>query len=183
MTERIEKHGLKVDARMVEFIEGAALPGTGISADTFWAGLSALIHDLGPKNRALLDVRAEIQGKIDAWHIARRGQPHDAAAYRALLDDIGYLTPEGPDFTIETANVDPEIADLPGPQLVVPVMNARYALNAANARWGSLYDALYGTDALGDLPSGGGYDTARGARVIAWGRAFLDDIAPLAAGS
>ncbi len=183
MTERIEKHGLKVDARMVEFIEGAALPGTGISADTFWAGLSALIHDLGPKNRALLDVRAEIQGKIDAWHIARRGQPHDAAAYRALLDDIGYLTPEGPDFTIETANVDPEIADLPGPQLVVPVMNARYALNAANARWGSLYDALYGTDALGDLPSGGGYDTARGARVIAWGRAFLDDIAPLAVGS
>ncbi|MCC5971469.1 MAG: malate synthase G [Pararhodobacter sp.] len=179
MAERINKDGLQVDPRMVEFIEGQALPGTGISAGHFWSALSGLIHDLGPKNRALLDKRASLQKVIDDWHIARRGKPHDSAAYTEFLREIGYLLPEGPDFSIETANVDPEIAQVPGPQLVVPVMNARYALNAANARWGSLYDALYGTDALGDVPVPGPFDAARGARVVAMAKALLDEFAPL----
>ncbi|SMO42315.1 malate synthase [Thalassovita litoralis] len=183
MSNRIEKYGLQVAPELVNFIEGEALPGTGVVADAFWAGLSALAHDLGPKNRALLEKREEIQQKLDGWHISHRGQPHDAAAYQAFLKEIGYLVPEGADFQIETTGVDPEIATVPGPQLVVPIMNARFALNAANARWGSLYDALYGTDALGDLPAGKGYDAARGARVIAWGRDFLDKAVPLAAGS
>jgi malate synthase len=142
-----------------------------------------LVHDLAPKNRELLERREELQSQLDAWHRARRGQSFDVAAYRAFLEEIGYLVPEGPDFAIKTEGVDPEIADVPGPQLVVPITNARFALNAANARWGSLYDALYGTDALGDLPEGSGYDKARGARVIAWGRDFLDKVVPLAAGS
>ena len=183
MTDRIEKSGLQVGRSLHDMIEQEALPGTGVSSEQFWQGLSALIHDKGPKNRALLERRAELQAKIDDWHRTRRGQPHDAAAYTAFLSEIGYLVPEGPDFAVETANVDPEIAIVPGPQLVVPVMNARYSLNAANARWGSLYDALYGTDALGDTPEPGGYDPVRGARVIAWAKAFLDEAAPLAAGS
>ena len=183
MTDRVEKYGLQVAGIMADFVEGQALPGSGVDAETFWKGFAALVHDLGPKNRDLLAVRADIQTKIDNWHIARRGQAHDAVAYQAFLRDIGYLLPEGADFAIQTANVDPEIASIAGPQLVVPIMNARFALNAANARWGSLYDALYGTDALGDLPSGKGYDPARGARVIAWGRGFLDDAVPLATGS
>jgi malate synthase len=180
MTTRIDKHGLKVADSLCRMIEDEALPGTGVSADQFWRGLSELIHTLGPKNRALLARRDELQTAIDAWHAERAGQPHDPAAYRAFLERIGYLVPEGPDFQAETANVDPEIATIPGPQLVVPVMNARYALNAANARWGSLYDALYGTDAMGDLPGPGGYDEVRGARVIAWAKGFLDSVAPLA---
>ncbi len=179
MAERVEKHGLEVAQALVSFIEEQALPGTGVSADVFWRGLSALAHDLGPKNRALLETRALLQQQIDAWHVARRGTPHDAAAYRSFLEEIGYLVPEGPDFRIETRNVDPEIAHVPGPQLVVPITNARFALNAANARWGNLYDALYGTDALGDLPTGSGYDAARGARVIAWAKEFLDRSVPL----
>ena len=183
MTQRVEKQGLKVDRRLVEFVEAQALPGTGVAASAFWEGFSKLVHDLGPKNRALLAKRADIQAKIDAWHVARRGQAQDMAAYEAFLREIGYLLPEGPDFAITTGGVDPEIATVPGPQLVVPITNARYALNAANARWGSLYDALYGTDALGDLPKGKGFDTARGARVIARGRQFLDDAVPLADGS
>ena len=183
MSDRVERHGLSVDQRLAAFVEDAALPGTGVDADAFWAGLAGAVADLGPVNRDLLARRSELQSRIDAWHLSRRGQPHDAAAYRAFLSEIGYLEPEGPDFSIDTAGVDPEIAQVPGPQLVVPVMNARYALNAANARWGSLYDALYGTDALGDQPPKGAFDPARGARVIAWGRAFLDDVAPLAAGS
>ncbi|MBD3766007.1 MAG: malate synthase G [Rhodobacterales bacterium] len=183
MTERVDRDGLQVAAELAAFVEDRALPGTGVSPETFWAGLAATLQAMGPRNRALLDRRAALQQQIDEWHRARRGRPHDAAAYRAFLTAIGYLVPEGPDFTVDTANTDPEIATVPGPQLVVPVMNARYALNAANARWGSLYDALYGTDALGDAPAPGGFDAARGARVVAWGRAFLDDVLPLAAGS
>ena len=181
MVERIEKHGLQVDRKLADFIEGHAIVGTGVDADAFWAGLSGIVHDLGPRNRALLEMREDIQEQIDQWHKANRGA--DAATYQAFLREIGYLVPTGPDFAIETTNVDPEIASIAGPQLVVPITNARFALNAANARWGSLYDALYGTDALGDLPNGKGYDAERGSRVIAWGRAHLDAVAPLASGS
>lgn len=180
---RADRHGLQVDAALAAFIEGQALPGTGVAPETFWTGFSALVHGLGPKNRALLETRAEMQRRIDEWHRTRRGQPHDATAYEAFLREIGYLLPEGEDFAIDTGNIDAEIAEIPGPQLVVPIMNARYALNAANARWGSLYDALYGTDALGDLPEGGAYDPSRGARVIAWSKDFLDRAVPLADGS
>ena len=183
MTNRTDRHGLRVDPLLVDFIEARALPGSGVAAERFWAGLAAAVAVLGPRNRALLAKRAALQAQIDAWHIARRGQVHDAAAYQAFLTGIGYLLPDGPDFRIDTAHVDPEMALLPGPQLVVPVMNARFALNAANARWGSLYDALYGTDALGDAPAGKAYDPARGARVIAWGRAHLDAVVPLIGGS
>jgi len=183
MTDRIEKFGLHVARPLYEMIEREALPAAGVASDTFWQGLSGLVHDLGPKNRALLATRDRLQAQIDAWHRERRGQPHDASAYKAFLVEIGYLVPEGPEFSIDTSNVDPEIANMPGPQLVVPVMNARYALNAANARWGSLYDALYGTDAMGDLPAPGAYDAARGERVIDWARRFLDSVAPLAGAS
>ncbi|MEA5161246.1 malate synthase G [Cereibacter johrii] len=183
MTDRIEKQGLQVDVRLAEFVAREALPGTGISEETFWGGLADTVRTLGPRNRALLDRRAELQAAIDDWHRAHRSERPNLDDYTAFLREIGYLLPEGPDFTIETAHVDPEIAKVAGPQLVVPVMNARYALNAANARWGSLYDALYGTDALGDLPEGAEFDPARGARVIAWGRRFLDETAPLARGS
>ena len=183
MTDRIEKYGLQIAPELVSFVEGEALPGTGVAADDFWAGLSRLAHELGPKNRDFLAKREEIQQQLDAWHVAQRGQAFDADAYKSFLQEIGYLVPEGGDFQIETQGVDPEIAEVPGPQLVVPITNARFALNAANARWGSLYDALYGTDALGDLPAGGGYDAERGGRVIAWGREFLDAAVPLANGS
>jgi malate synthase len=183
MSQRIDKAGLQVDAELVDFIEARALPGTGVDAEAFWTGFSGLVHQMGPKNRDFLAKREELQGQIDDWHRARAGQPHDAAAYTAFLKEIGYLVPEGPDFEIETANVDPEIAHVPGPQLVVPITNARFALNAANARWGSLYDAYYGTDALGDLPKGGGYDAERGARVVAAAKAFVDGAAPMATGS
>jgi malate synthase len=179
MTRRIERSALQVAEVMVRFIEERALPGSGVTAAAFWAGLSGLIRDLGPKNRALLATRESLQAQIDDWHRARKGQAIDARAYRSFLEEIGYLLPEGPDFTVETESVDPEIALIPGPQLVVPVTNARYALNAANARWGSLYDALYGTDALGDLPQGKGFDPARGARVVAWAKDFLDRAVPL----
>jgi len=183
MTGRIDKNGLQVDERLVAFIEGQALPGTGVEAEAFWSGLSDLVHDLGPRNRELLQKRADIQAQIDEWHRARAGDVHDPQAYTDFLREIGYLLPEGPAFEIETQNVDPEIAQVPGPQLVVPITNARFALNAANARWGSLYDAFYGTDALGDLPGGKGYDAARGARVVKRAKAFLDDAVPLMSGS
>ncbi len=183
MSSRETRNGLQIDPVLVDFIEQKALPGTEVSAIDFWAGLSRLANELGPKNRALLDKRADIQGRIDGWHAARRGLPIDAAEYQSFLREIGYLVEEGDDFEIETASVDPEIALIPGPQLVVPITNARFALNAANARWGSLYDALYGTDALGDLPTGKAYDAGRGARVIAWAKAFLDEAVPLSEGS
>ena len=180
MSTYVERAELRVADTLAQFIETHALPGTGVATADFWAGFSALVHDLGPKNRALLAIREDMQAKIDAWHVANRSSDFNADAYAAFLHEIGYLVPEGPDFEIDTANVDPEIALVPGAQLVVPITNARFALNAANARWGSLYDALYGTDALGDLPSGKGYDAARGARVIAWAKGFLDEAVPLA---
>ncbi|MEZ5864705.1 MAG: malate synthase G [Geminicoccaceae bacterium] len=171
---------LRVAPELAAFLEEEALPGTGVAPDAFWSGFSALVHELGPQNAELLRRRDALQAEIDAWHIKRRNQPHDHEAYKAFLSEIGYLRDEGDDFTIDTANVDPEIALVPGPQLVVPITNARYALNAANARWGSLYDGLYGTDALGSAPPAGGFDRGRGARVVAWARVFLDEAFPLA---
>lgn len=185
MSASINVHGLKVDAELHRFIEQEALPGTGVDPASYWAGFAALFRDLAPVNKRLLDRRDALQAKIDGWHIARRGQDIDQDAYETFLREIGYLLPEGPDFTISTANTDPEVSQVAGPQLVVPVMNTRFALNAANARWGSLYDALYGTDALGDVgtPGAKGYDPVRGAAVIAKGREVLDQSAPLAKGS
>ncbi len=182
--DRMDRHGLRVAGVLARFVEEEALPGTGIEADAFWQGFAAMVRDLAPRNAELLRVREAMQARIDAWHVERRGQPHDADAYRTFLTQIGYLVSEPAPFAIDTANVDPEIAHTPGPQLVVPITNARYALNAANARWGNLYDALYGTDAIGgEAPSGGGYDPGRGATVIAWGKAFLDRAVPLSEGS
>ena len=180
MTERLDRAGLRVDAVLARFLEDEALPGTGIDAGAFWSGFASLLDAFAPRNRALLAKRDDLQARIDAWHIARRGQPHDHVAYKAFLAEIGYLLPEGSAFSIETTNVDPEVAKVPGPQLVVPVTNARYALNAANARWGSLYDCLYGTDAMGSLPPSGGYERGRGARVVARARVFLDEAFPIA---
>ncbi|MDO4682366.1 MAG: malate synthase G [Lautropia sp.] len=183
MTSRVDKFGLQVSRPLFDMIEQEALAGTGVTSDQFWEGLSTLVHELGPRNRELLAKRDDLQKQLDSWYKANPGAIKDMAAYKAFLTEIGYLVPEGPDFSIDTPNVDDAIATIPGPQLVVPVMNARYALNAANARWGSLYDALYGTDALGSLPSGSGYDPARGEQVIAWAKKFLDEVAPLAQGS
>jgi malate synthase len=186
VSDSIQSGGLRVAPRLYRFIGNEALPGTGVTADRFWTGFESILRDLMPTNRWLLDRRDTMQSQIDAWFGARRGKPFDVKAHRAFLEEIGYLLPEGDAFEIATENVDPEIALIAGPQLVVPVMNARYALNAANARWGSLYDALYGTDAIprdGAGKPGGGYDPERGARVIAFARAFLDEAAPLAGAS
>jgi malate synthase len=183
MTEIVERAGLSVAAELAQFIESEALPGAGIEPAHFWRGTAEIFARFAPRNRDLLAVRDDLQLQIDAWHDARAGQPIDTADYQAFLHEIGYLVPEPDPFRIAPENVDPELALLAGPQLVVPVLNARFLLNAANARWGSLYDALYGTDALGSLPAAGGYDKARGAEVIAWGRAFLDGAVPLAEGS
>jgi malate synthase len=177
---RHARAGLHVSDALVRFIEDEALTGTKITAEDFWTGLSDLVHDFGPRNRALLEKRASIQHAIDEWHIARRGQAHDSIAYKAFLGEIGYLLEEGADFTIETPDVDPEIATIAGPQLVVPSTNARFVLNAANARWGSLYDGFYGTDAMGSLPPAGGYNDGRGARVVARAAVFLDEAFPAA---
>ena len=179
MSERVTREGLGVAGELAAFIETEALPGTGVDPSAFWKGFASIVADLQPKNREFLRIREEMQSKIDDWHRTRRNAPHDHEAYRAFLEEIGYLVPEGGDFEIETANTDPEIASVPGPQLVVPITNARYSLNAANARWGSLYDALYGTDAMGSLPPPGGYERGRGARVIARARVFLDEAFPV----
>jgi malate synthase len=178
----VERSGLQVDAALAAFIDSHAIPGTGVDAARFWTGFSAVANDLAPKNRALLAKRDALQVKIDAWHHAHPG-PQNLAAYQAFLGEIGYLVPEGEPFSIDTANVDPEIASIAGPQLVVPITNARYALNAANARWGSLYDCLYGTDAMGSPAPAGGYERGRGARVVARARVFLDDTFPIAGAS
>ncbi len=179
----VEVAGLSVAEALFRFVEDEALPGSNVESGVFWRGLAELLNEFGPRNRALLDRREELQNALDGWHREHRSDDFDATAYRAHLEEIGYLEAERPDFSIETDHVDEEIAHLPGPQLVVPVTNARYALNAANARWGSLYDAVYGTDVLGDTPEPGPYDPVRGERVIAWVRALLDDIAPLENGS
>ncbi|WP_312956728.1 malate synthase G [Stutzerimonas nitrititolerans] len=186
MTERVQVGGLQVAKVLYDFVNNEAIPGTGVDAAAFWAGADSVIHDLAPKNRALLAKRDELQAQIDAWHQARAGQAHDAVAYKAFLQEIGYLLPEAEDFQATTQNVDEEITHMAGPQLVVPIMNARFALNAANARWGSLYDALYGTDAISEADGaskGPGYNEVRGNKVIAYARAFLDEAAPLENGS
>ena len=185
-TDRIAAGGLQVDKQLYDFINDEALPGTGVSPEAFWSGFDRLVHGLAPRNRQLLDKREELQRRIDAWYRENRDEPIDLPEYKAMLQEIGYLVPEGGDFSATTADIDPEISTVAGPQLVVPLTIARYALNAANARWGSLYDALYGTDAI---PEDGGcertaeYNPIRGARVIAWARDFLDRVTPLAAGS
>ncbi|MDF1630319.1 MAG: malate synthase G [Alcanivoracaceae bacterium] len=186
MTDRIKHGTLEIASDLHDLVVNRIIPGTGIAADTFWSELEKVATDLMPKNKALLAKRDEIQAKIDAWHQARQGKAVDMVEYKAFLTEIGYLLPEGEAFSVTTANVDQEIATIAGPQLVVPVMNARYALNAANARWGSLYDALYGSDVISDeggAEKGGAYNPKRGAKVIAWARQLLDDAAPLANGS
>lgn len=182
MTETLDKAGLQVAGTLARFLEEKALPGTGIEPDAFWRAMADLYAGFVPDNRALLATRDSLQGQIDAWHDANPGPP-SPDAYQAFLREIGYLVDEPEPFTIGPDRVDAEVARLAGPQLVVPVLNARFLLNAANARWGSLYDALYGTDALAEPSVGGGYDPARGAMVIARAKAFLDDAVPLASGS
>lgn len=173
---------LQVAESLAAFIEGEALSGLGIEAEAFWSGAAAIFERFAPENRRLLAVRDDLQARIDAWHLARRGAAHDGAASETFLREIGYLVAEPAPFAIGTRHVDAEVATLAGPQLVVPSLNARFVLNAANARWGSLYDALYGTDALGEAAPPGPYDVARGARVVARAKAFLDEAVPLADG-
>lgn len=186
MSQRIQTGGLQVAEGLYNFINNEALPGTGISDEQFWSAMDAVIHDLAPRNRELLAKRDDFQTKIDQWHISHKALPFNFAEYKAFLQEIGYLIPEGADFSAETNNVDPEMATMAGPQLVVPVMNARFALNAANARWGSLYDGLYGTDAISaenGAEAGSSYNPARGAKTIAFARDFLNEAVPLSSGS
>ena len=183
MTERINIAGLQIAKELADFVADEAVKGTDMRPEAFWAASAAVLNAHRATNKALLEKRDALQAKIDQWHIARKGQPHDAAAYKGFLEEIGYLLPEGEDFSIDTANVDPEIAQIAGPQLVVPVKNARFAVNAANARWGSLYDAFYGTDVIdqtGDLAPIGSYNPTRGDAVISRAKALLDEVFPLA---
>ena len=181
--ERIAAAGLQVDPELYDFVNTQVLPGLDVSGEAFWNGFAELVAETAPRIATALQIRAEFQQQIDTWHRERAGKPHDPAAYQSFLESIGYIVPVGPDFSVETDGVDPEIAEIAGPQLVVPVSNARYLLNAANARWGSLYDAVYGTDVLGSHPPKGAYDEARGAEVVAWARGFLDDNFPLSEGT
>ncbi|MBE03409.1 malate synthase G [Marinobacter lutaoensis] len=186
MTERVQIGGIQVAKTLYDFVNNEAIPGTGVDADKFWAEFDKIVNELAPRNRELLAKRDAIQEKLDSWNREHKGQTLDMAEYKAFLKEIGYLVDEPEDFKITTANVDPEVATMAGPQLVVPIMNARFALNAANARWGSLYDALYGTDAIseeGGAQKGPGYNPVRGAKVIEWARNLLDSSAPLASGS
>ncbi|WP_110689905.1 malate synthase G [Salinicola endophyticus] len=186
MTQRVSHHRLQVATELERFLNQEALPGTGVDPDTFWRGFDALIHELAPRNRELLAERDRLQAELDRWHAEHPGEIRDMAAYRQFLSDIGYLVKAPASVTASTANVDAEIARQAGPQLVVPVSNARYALNAANARWGSLYDALYGTDVIAEsdgAEKGSGYNPKRGEKVIAYARNVLDMAAPLATGS
>ncbi|MRX50378.1 malate synthase G [Paracoccus sp. S-4012] len=182
MLHHIDRAGLQIAPELVAFVEEQLLPGLPVTPEAFWRDFAALLRELAPENRRLLEVRVEMQRRIDAWLTASRDQPWDNAAWQGFLREIGYILPEGPAFTVETGPADPEIAAVAGPQLVVPVTNARFALNAANARWGSLYDALYGTDALPGAPAGEGYDAARGAAAVAKAAAFLDTALPLSRG-
>ena len=179
MTERVQVGGIQIAKNLYDFVNNEAISGTGIDADKFWAEFDKIVNELAPRNRELLLKRDEIQEKMDTWNREHKGQKLDMAEYKAFLKDIGYLVDEPADFKISTSNVDPEIATMAGPQLVVPVMNARFALNAANARWGSLYDALYGTDAISEedgAEKGRGYNPVRGAKVIEWARNLLKDV-------
>ena len=186
MSEHTEVGAMRVDTALKSLIDNKILPGTGVSTDSFWAALERIANEFAPRNRALLDNRDDLQAQIDMWHGERAGQAHDAAAYKSFLNEIGYLVAEPEAFKITTENVDTEIAEQAGPQLVVPVKNARFALNASNARWGSLYDALYGTDAIPEddgAEKGQGYNPVRGDKVIAFARKHLDQATPLASGS
>ena len=185
MTEYVQKGGLQIASELYEFINNKAIPGTGVESEAFWSSVDTIANELAPKNKALLAKRDDLQAKIDAYHTERQGQAHNPAEYKAFLQEIGYLLPEGDDFEAVTASVEPEIGQMAGPQLVVPVMNARFALNAANARWGSLYDALYGTNVISEedgAEKGKGYNKVRGDKVIAYARNFLNEAAPLANG-
>src|SRR5882724_3382194 len=186
MRTTVKVDPIEIDKVLFDFVGREALPGTGVDEQSFWKGFASLVSRLAPRNAALLAERDRLQASIDAWHRDRPGAQFDAPSYKTFLTDIGYLVPEGSAFTVNTAAVDAEIAHIAGPQLVVPVNNARYALNAANARWGSLYDALYGTDAIsrdGPLAPGKGFNAARGAAVVARAAQFLDEAFPLAGGS
>ena len=179
----VKRSGIRIDQELCEFIEAEAIRGSGLDFDRFWSGFAEIVSEFQPRRKKLLVTRQQMQKQLDLWHKDRRGRIHDLNEYRSHLEEIGYLVPSGSDFTIETENIDHEIAKIAAPQLVVPITNARFALNAANARWNSLYDALYGTDALGSSPGTTGYDRKRGRKVISWTKEFLDDIFPLEHGS
>ena len=186
MTETLKYGNLTVAKELDEFLKSEVVEGIGVDADHFWKSLETILDEFGPRNKELLQKREDIQDKIDQWHLSKKGEPHDQEAYISFLKEIGYLLEEGDDFEISTDNVDDEIKTIAGAQLVVPVMNARFSLNAANARWGSLYDALYGTDMIseeGGADRGGAYNPVRGDKVIEFSKNFLDETVALSSGS